>query len=321
MPAWRIALILAVAATHACSKPDKDSRRDAPAGRVVTPVVASTVLDPVVAYLPPDAFAVAAFDLDQTRRSPATTRIVERLLARTAQRADVETAAHAGGLDLGASGRALLIAGVPAAVPGEPPQVLIVVGGPLDEAQAERQLVAEGGTVAIRDADRVTIALHGVSVLIRQDLLVIAPAAVLERSIAAHAGDSAAEAGELRDAVLAARGGTAGFVAVRMIDDLRRGARDLAPDLATASWFAGSFNVAGGVKLIGIGAFPDRATAVRVAGAVQLGKSFGLSELRTTDPTAAWAVEKIIAMSVGTTLRVTATLTDTELLALLALVR
>lgn len=147
---------------------------------------------------------------------------------------------------------------------------------------------------------------------------------VLERSRAAHAGESAADVGDLRDALRAARatrGSAAGFVAVKLTPELQRVARDVLPDLATAPWVAGAVEVGSGVKVTAIVKLPDLTTAARIAASADLGKSFALGQLRTADPVAARAIEKVVARPVGTTLHVTANLDQAEALGLLALLR
>ena len=227
-----------------------------------------SALDALLDYVPPDALAIVAIDLEQARRSPALIRGLERLLAQI-------------GHDLPAGARALVIARV-AAGAKEPPADLLI----LAESSAPRLL---------------------------------GPPAVIERANAAHLGASIVEAGELRDALAAARGDNAAFGAVQMTESLRTAARAMSPDLATATWVTGSLAVASGITLTGIGAFPDLTTSTRVAAAVDLGKSFALGELRSKDPVAARAIEKLFARPVGSTLRVTATFNEAEAAALLGL--
>lgn len=265
-------LVVGVLAGLGCSS---EAPRSSPAGPppVATPAVRPGAdLDALLAYVPPDALAVIAIDLEQARRSPALSQVVELLVAQTGQDASITRGA-----------RALVIAGMPA-LSGEPPASLVVIAGGGDEA------------------------LFG-------------PPAVVERSRAAHAGASAAEAGALRDALLAVHGGPAGFAAVQMTAELQSAARGISPDLASAAWFAGAIEVTSGVKVTGIGAFPDLTTAVRIAAAADLGKSFALGQLRSADPVAARAIERVFARPVGSTLQITATFDDAEALALLALLR
>lgn len=271
MEAWAILVVSGLAGLGCSSEAPRSSPAEPPP--VVAPAVRLVAdFDALLAYVPPEAIAVIAIDLEQARRSPTLTRAIERLLAELGQEASLPTDA-----------RALVIARVPARA-GEPPADLLVVS-----ARGEPRLVG--------------------------------PPAVIERARAAHLGASVTEAGELRDALAGARGGNAGFAAVRMTDALRITARAISPDLATATWFAGSLDVATGVTLTAIGSFPDLTTAVRVAATVDLGKSFALGELRSTHPVAARAIEKLFARPVGTTLRLTAAFDDAEAQALLALLR
>lgn len=265
MKAWAI-LVVGGLASLRCS-PEAPRQSPPAAAPVVTSVpVTAAPLDALIAYVPPEAVAVVAIDLERARRSPVLSRVVELLIAQMGQDASITPSA-----------RALVIARMPA-----PSSVLVVIAGDVDDA------------------------LFG-------------PPAVVERSRAAHAGASAAETGGLRDALLAVHGGPAGVAAVQMTAELQAVARGVLPDLASAAWFAGALDVTSGVKVTGIGAFPDLTTAVRIAASADLGKSFALGQLRSTDPVAAGAIERVFARPVGATLQFTATFDDAEALALLAL--
>ncbi len=263
------AILVGILAGLGCSPEAPRQSPPTPPPVTTPPPRAPSDLEALLDYVPPDAVAVVAIDLEQARRSPALTRAVELLLAQL------------GHSELVAG--ALVIALVPAQ-PGEPAGSLVVVAAP-----GEPRLVG--------------------------------PAALIARATAAHAGHSIAEAGALREPLAAARGGTAGFAAVLVTEPLRTEARAVLPDLATATWFTASLDVASGILVHVIGAFPDLTTAVRVAAAVDLGKSFALGELRSTHPVAARAIDKMFARPVGPTLRLTATLDEPEAMALLGLLR
>ncbi len=269
MEVWAI-LVVGVLAGLGCSP--EAAPRASPAATLPSTAPAPSVVDALIDYVPPQAFAVVAIDLAQARRSSALTRAVERAVTETGH--DARTIATA---------RALVIALVPGGA-GESPSSLLIIAGP--------------GEVEL-----------------------LGPPAAIERARAAHAEASLVELDAPRAALLAARGGTAGFVVVRMTESLRTAARTVLPDLATAAWFAGSLDVANGVAVTGIGAFPDLTTAARIAGSLDLGKSFALGELRSTDPLAARALGKLVARPVGSTLRVTATLDEAEAEAVFGLLR
>lgn len=270
MNVWLIAVAGALATLGCSPEPPRQSSPAATRPGATLALREPSSLDALLAYVPTDALAVVAIDLEQARRSPALIRGVERLLAQL-------------GHDLPTGARALVVARISTGA-GEPPADLLI----LTESSGPRLL---------------------------------GPSAVVERANAAHLGASLVEAGELRDALVAARGDSAAFGVVRMTESLRTAARALSPDLATATWFTGSLAVGTGITLTGIGAFPDLTTAARVAAAVDLGKSFALGELRSKEPVAARAIEKLFARPVGATLRVTATFDEAEATALLGLLR
>lgn len=115
-------LVVGGLASPGCS-PEAPRQSPAAAAPVVTSVpVTAAGLDALIAYVPPEAFAVVAIDLERGRRSPVLSRVVELLVAQTGQPASITAGA-----------RALVIARMPA-LGGEPPASLVVIAGAVDDA-------------------------------------------------------------------------------------------------------------------------------------------------------------------------------------------
>jgi hypothetical protein len=267
----------------------------------------------LIEYVPPEAFAVVAADLEQARRSPAAMDALGFLGEETGAGKVLGDATVAAGMSLLSDARALVIAGIPRG-PGEEPQPLLIVRGVFDPTRLEGALTAAGASVVARDSGGVRFQLGGEAVLMREDLLIATPATVLDRALAAAAGDSAGDTGSLRDAVREVWAAPSGFVALWFPDELRTELRGMLPDLAEARWLAAGFDTGAGVTLTGALAFADDATAARAAGALDLAKRFGATQLG--DATATAALDQLVLQASGDRVRLSATIDEAHATAL-----